>query len=163
MLRIPKSILQAKWSVCYSPFSSFCDSLFYFFCVHEGGAGRGGEVNFADFHAVDSDEEAAGLFSARCAPSPSQQNVKYLLDFFFSFFLLLSFGFHVDVISKLCLWLSPFVFDWSTRRVGFSKKKTKKTTTWTQLPLVVLKRERRKRCFYGTGVRRGGNNDNNNN
>lgn len=50
--------------------------------------GRGGvvEVNFADFHAVDSDEEAAGLFSARCAPSPSQQNVKYLLDFFFSFF-----------------------------------------------------------------------------
>lgn len=37
-------------------------------------------------------------------PSSSQQNVKYLLDFFF--LLLLLFDFHVDVISKSCLWLS---------------------------------------------------------
>lgn len=35
------------------------------------------------------------------------------------FFLMIDF--HVDVISKLCLWLSLFVFDWSTQHVGFSK------------------------------------------
>lgn len=99
------------------PSAASATHCFIFFVSTRAGRGGGGEVNFADFHAVDSDEEAAGLFSARCAPSPapSQQNVKYLLDFFLLlFFLLLLFGFHVDVISKLCLWLSPFVFDWST-------------------------------------------------
>lgn len=124
----------------------------------------GGEVNFADFHAVDSDEEAAGLFSARCAPSPapSQQNVKYLLDFFLLllfFFLLLLFGFHVDVISKLCLWLSPFVFDWSTRRVGFSKKKKQEIKNNMDTVAIGCFEKRKKKTLFLWN--RGENNNNN--
>lgn len=71
-----------------------------FFLCPRGRGGVGGEVNFADFHAVDSDEEAAGLFSARCAPSPapSQQNVKYLLDFF----LLLLFFYFIIIVWVSC-------------------------------------------------------------
>lgn len=55
------------------------------------------------------------------------------------FCFVLLFDFHVDVISKLCLWLSPFVFDWSL--TGQLR---------TQPLVVMLKRERRKCCFYGT-------------
>lgn len=62
--------------------------------------------------ASTPNEEATALFSVHFAPQlppPFQQNVKYLLDILFFFFEL--FDFHVDVISELCLWLSPFVFD----------------------------------------------------
>lgn len=76
------------------------------------------------------------------------------------FFLLLLFGFHVDVISKLCLWLSPFVFDWSTRRVGFSKKKKKQEikNNMDTVAIGCFEKRKKKTLFLWN---RGENNNNN--
>lgn len=86
-----------------------------------------GRQNFSDFTASTPTKQATALFAVQFAPSSPlslSRMSNYLLDskfscFFVCFFKL--FYFHVDVISKLCLWLSLFVFDWSTQRVGFSK------------------------------------------
>lgn len=124
MLRVPK--ISSKPNEVFVSLSStnFCislvtpiqnDSILFTNGREEG-------TKLLGLYGVCSDKEATALFSVRLAPSlppPSLQNLKNLLDSKFCFFLMIDF--HVDVISKLCLWLSLFVFDWSTQHVGFSK------------------------------------------
>lgn len=76
---------------------------------------RGVKTKRLGLYGVSSDEEApppSSSLSAEC------QSISWTQSFMFSPRLSF-FDFHVDVISKLCLWLSLFVFDWPTQRVGF--------------------------------------------
>lgn len=86
------------------------------FCSKMAAAARG-KTKRLGLHGVDSDKEATALFSVHFAPSPLP--LSRMTSISWTFFFVTLFDFHVDVISKLCLWRSLFVFDWSTQRVGF--------------------------------------------
>lgn len=92
------------------------------FCSKMAAAARG-RAKLLGLYGVDSDKEATALFSDHfysLSPLPLSRTSSISWTPSCIFFSLL-FDFHVDVISKSCLWLSLFVFDWSTQRVGFSK------------------------------------------
>jgi len=89
------------------------------FCSKMAAAARG-KTKLLGLYGIDSDEEATALFSVHFALCPLSFSAECQVSLGLKVFLLM-FDFHVDVLSKLCLWLSVFVFDRSTQRVGFSK------------------------------------------
>lgn len=139
--------------------------VFFFFVSTRAGQGGGGEVNFADFHAVDSDEEAAGLFSARCAPSPapSQQNVKYLLDFFLLlfFYYYYSLGFMSMLFQSCVSGSHRLCLTGRLDVLAFLKKKKQEIKNNMDTVAIGCFEKRKKKTLFLWN--RGENNNNNNN
>lgn len=101
------------------------------FCSRTAAAAARGRTKLLRLYGVCPDKEAAALYSVHLASSPASLFAAFqvslglkvlffslLSHFFFFFFNGIMIDFHVDVISKLCLWLSQFVFDWSAQHVG---------------------------------------------
>lgn len=104
MLRVPKIILQAKWSVCYSLFKQLLQlfgalqsKMTVFYSTKTSAASIWGEKkqNFLWLYSGDPDQDATALFSVHFVLSPPSPSAECQLSpglKFFSFFFFFNFN-----------------------------------------------------------------------